>query len=440
MKKALLSAVISAALLVGCGSDSNSSSPVVEPTPTVPDGALQGTFIDAAVVNIGYTTETISGVTDANGNYNYMLGETVTFAIGAIELPPVLAKGVVTPLDLVDTHDVEDDQVSNIIRLLQSLDDDGDASNGITITDDAIAAATVAVDFDVPTAEFEANDEVLALVAAEGSNDGSLVSAEQAQLHLETTLNDEDIIFGQFVGTWAITEETENDYELLMFTFFDDGTYLHYEVQPMDEDDLDGFAGAEWGHYTVDDADYLLQDGDTMHDSNGNWGLGDLITGAAPIPSDFGGETVKLSFENDGAITFHVTGYEMGIADGEEEGDTQSFDIAAIANNGLLGTWVLADSIEGVDLLTFTFLDDGRYVHVEVADGEEGGMEVGNYEVDSDTNELTVTMVHDLNGDIGLTSFVGNPGNLFVEVNGDSMTLTVNEDGAEQQLMFSRHD
>jgi hypothetical protein len=127
-----------------------------------------GIFLDSAVANIGYRTETLEGVTNSLGEYDYVEGETVTFFIGDLELPPVIAAGIVTPLDLAGSDVTSNSTVVNIIRLLQTLDVDGDPDNGITITEAAKIAATQ-VDFKLSVAEFESSQIVINLVANSGS-------------------------------------------------------------------------------------------------------------------------------------------------------------------------------------------------------------------------------------------------------------------------------
>ena len=108
-----------------------------------PSGTKTGVFLDSPVINIGYRTETISnGVTNSLGEFNYLQGENITFFIGDLALPSTLATGTVTPLDIANSQDTSNTTVVNIIRLLQTLDKDGNLDNGITITDAAIAAAT----------------------------------------------------------------------------------------------------------------------------------------------------------------------------------------------------------------------------------------------------------------------------------------------------------
>jgi hypothetical protein len=97
---------------------------------------LTGVFVDSPVEGLNYQTETISGITDENGTFRYHEGETVTFMIGDLMLGSARGNDIMTPIDLVlGAMDETDPTVTNICRLLQSLDWDGDPANGIMITD-----------------------------------------------------------------------------------------------------------------------------------------------------------------------------------------------------------------------------------------------------------------------------------------------------------------
>jgi len=149
-----------------------------------------GVFLDSPVINIGYRTETFEGVTSAQGEYEYLAGETVTFFIGDLELPEQTAKGVLTPLDLADTTDVNDAEVVNIIRLLQTLDKDGNPDNGLTITDAAKSSA-VQVDFTLPTDQFAGSAAVTDLITGAQLDDTDvteLISIADAIAHFESQL------------------------------------------------------------------------------------------------------------------------------------------------------------------------------------------------------------------------------------------------------------
>jgi hypothetical protein len=180
----LLATTISSLLLTGCGGGGDSSSPASDTTtPVIQTGVL----LDSPVINIGYRTETLEGVTNELGEYEYVEGETVTFFIGDLEFPAVRATGIVTPLELADSDDTSDPTVVNIIRLLQTLDENGDPDDGITITEAAKSAATL-VDFDLSINDFASSTAVTNLVANSGSTNLALVSQIDAIAHFEATL------------------------------------------------------------------------------------------------------------------------------------------------------------------------------------------------------------------------------------------------------------
>ena len=124
-----------------------------------------GVFLDSAVSNIRYKTTTQSGTTNSLGQFNYVAGETVTFSVGAVNLPPTPAAATITPLSLANTTDMGNNTVLNLLVFLQSLDDDGIPGNGIKIPDTANAAATALIDFNVSPAVFRTNPVFTTLVA-----------------------------------------------------------------------------------------------------------------------------------------------------------------------------------------------------------------------------------------------------------------------------------
>ncbi len=148
-----------------------------------------GIFVDSPVGGIDYKTPTQSGTTGPNGNFLYRPDETVTFSIGNIQFPPVPANATVTPLDIANTTDINHQVVSNALVLLQSLDEDGDPSNGITIPAGAARQANTAIDFNVSPSAFAANPAVTLLVANSGSVTKKLVDESTAQAHFQNTLN-----------------------------------------------------------------------------------------------------------------------------------------------------------------------------------------------------------------------------------------------------------
>jgi hypothetical protein len=166
--------------LAACGGGGGGSSSA--------NASSTGVFLDSAVEGISYRTASFSGKTNANGEFRYVVGETIIFSIGSIDLPSVTANSTITPLEIANTTDINHQVVSNILALLQSLDTDGNPANGIKIADAAHSAATTAVNFNVPHATFRTNSTVTSLVASSGATNTSLVTLTAATSHFQSTL------------------------------------------------------------------------------------------------------------------------------------------------------------------------------------------------------------------------------------------------------------
>ena len=120
--KLLFATVTTGVLLVGCGGGGSSAT----------DSTATGYFIDSAVQNVYYeTNSSLNGYTDEYGRFYYNKGDKVKFSIGKLILGETtpLADGLVTPATLAESNDT----VTLMLQVLQSLDSDGNATNGITI-------------------------------------------------------------------------------------------------------------------------------------------------------------------------------------------------------------------------------------------------------------------------------------------------------------------
>lgn len=124
----LISSAMTALILSGCGGGGGSDSS------TTPTGAVTATFIDSPVSGLEFESASQTGVTDGYGNFTYKEGESVTFHIGNLYVGTAKPKdGKITPLDIIGTADMNDARVVRILRTLQSLDSDANATNGITV-------------------------------------------------------------------------------------------------------------------------------------------------------------------------------------------------------------------------------------------------------------------------------------------------------------------
>lgn len=156
----------------------------------------QGVFVDSAVTGLSYRTASREGVTDSNGTFRYRAGEQVRFLIGDLEFGRSEGQALVSPLNLVaGADDVNDPAVTNICRLLQSLDADGNPNNGIVLSDAVHSAMTGRqIDFAIAPEAFSDDAEILGLLAALNAQNTfpngprTLISAAQARSHLMASL------------------------------------------------------------------------------------------------------------------------------------------------------------------------------------------------------------------------------------------------------------
>ncbi len=170
----------------------------------------QGQFFDSPVRGLDYLCGGESGVTDANGMFTFERGKDITFKLGKIVLGntvPVVTGlevgdslpdvWVFTPRYLVpDAKSNRDNVVTNIIRFLQTLDEDynfsdgvDNAANGIYISDTArnnAATLNVSLDFNLPEAEFERAAETVIATLTGGYR--HLIPALSAQNHFMAQL------------------------------------------------------------------------------------------------------------------------------------------------------------------------------------------------------------------------------------------------------------
>lgn len=169
--------------LAGCGGGAGTS--------TV--AASTGVLLDSVVDGIAYRTATQSGLTANGGKFSYKAGETVTFSVGSVALPSVSAGAKITPFDIAGSTDINNDKVVNLLVFLQSIDDDGDPSNGISITEAARTSATTALDFSVSKSEFRALPAFRNVVVAARGSGAEPVSESVAATHFQTTIAAEGI-------------------------------------------------------------------------------------------------------------------------------------------------------------------------------------------------------------------------------------------------------
>lgn len=217
MIKHILIALCFLALTACGGGDSDNGAN----TGTGSAAVKEGLFLDSAVAGLYYISGNQSGFTDNKGKFVYEVNVPVQFSIGGIVIGEATAKPVMTPLDLVEEASNElDPTVTNIVRFLQTLDNDANPDNGITITEPVRTfAAGKSLDFDQDIANFENDGNtqtiVAELTALTSAGARPLISSQQAQSHFNNTLlvrritftSPQDITATGDIGIWMFERD-----------------------------------------------------------------------------------------------------------------------------------------------------------------------------------------------------------------------------------------
>lgn len=168
------------------------------------NAALTGQFLDAPVEGLGYSTPTQSGVTDAAGRFQYLAGETVSFALYGTTLSSSLGFSTLTPGD-TGVEETDLDRIVNQLRFLQTIDTDNDTSNGIRLP---VIAGPFSIDFSQRIEDFE-NDAAVQAFLASYAAAKPLVSLQDAVAHfgqsIDTVSTGTVLNFAGRMATSAIT-------------------------------------------------------------------------------------------------------------------------------------------------------------------------------------------------------------------------------------------
>lgn len=225
-KNKLLRALLAAGLttgLVACGGGSSgggatdktqdteteqndSSSPAPGENNVATAGSETGRFVDSAVGGIEYETSAgYTSTTNDDGEFRFNNGETVSFRLGQLNFGSVQAGSLITPVELAGG---DSNKAANIARVLQTLDDDGNPDNGITITPAVREKAALQNPTDVATADLAAaKDVILSLASENTSTPKDLVTREQAESHLNETIAAENPVTSCGEGTTPVTAD-----------------------------------------------------------------------------------------------------------------------------------------------------------------------------------------------------------------------------------------
>lgn len=378
-----------------------------------------GILTDDPVGGVSYLTSTgVSGVTAANGGYNFNVGDTVEFKLGSLVLGNVTATGIVTPIELAAGNS---NSLTNLLVMLQSLDVDGNPANGISIPPLAAAAVTTAIDLTVAPASF--NTTALQAAMTAGGITAPIVTEAEAIasfLAQGMTLLSSNI--------WVSLPTANTTESTVLVRLAANGDYLHGEAG---NDVGSGTAGVEQGNALLPSFDtygYKLA-ASAVVDTNLQWGL------SHPLPCD------RLRSVGDQLIATEGTTADGGVTCTQNTNAT----ISKAGNDpaGIVGVWALG-SATVVNTQHFAFFSNGKFLMVDpIGDTTVGvghpcggpGVESGAYTYTANT--LTVSNFDfDTNGCAGLKDGTVSPSLTFIiGTNGATATIT---DGVDPAVTLYR--
>lgn len=181
-KKSLSLSIIGALTiwLVGCGGGgSNSGS-----TQTATTGT--GYYVDSAVAGVDYTCGSQSGKTGSDGNFTFEKGKECTFSVAGIKLRVVPAD------NLADNAKIVENNVK-VARFLQSIDTDGNPTNGIQISDKTIKAVESALKQNNITSVPQDDNLIVVVEEVKQLDDtfkGGVKTEQEVEQHLQKTETD----------------------------------------------------------------------------------------------------------------------------------------------------------------------------------------------------------------------------------------------------------
>ncbi len=178
MKKIIITglSIAAIAVLTGCGggggsSNSNSGS----------SNTGTGSYQDSAVNGVSYKCGSKTGVTDTNGKFTFEKGQNCEFTLAGAKLRDVNKD------DLKDGGVVLEDNTT-VQALLQTLDVDGNASNGIQITPEEVKAIKSILKGKVPDSDTELTEIHSELQqTCKGKYKGHVVDKTKAEEHFHQT-------------------------------------------------------------------------------------------------------------------------------------------------------------------------------------------------------------------------------------------------------------
>ncbi|RKG29875.1 hypothetical protein [Acinetobacter tianfuensis] len=375
-------------VITACGgndSSDNSSTPNPPVTKT-------GILTDGVISGVSYSTNSgLTGMTGANGEFQYKDGDKVKFTIGSVQLgDEITAQARVTPLDLAQ----EDNRRTNLLVFLQSLDRNRQHDDGISVdkdTSDALKGVTI--NFNQSPANFII-DPVFITSLTNAKLPTTPISPEQAKKNFQKAF------YKDIAGVWQFFDNSNTQVPEVLIYIAEDGTYYLGEFTP--EDDV-GAPGIEVGKLNWDAINTKISPS-IEEDSNGEWGLSH-------------------------PIGYHTLGFDGNNLIIGEPNIQETYIGTRVSNkaDNIVGSWIYTDDANQV----FSFFESGYYIMLDPAGdtyaqpGEPpcggAGVEFGKYTINNQILNIHNVSI-DTNGCAGIHDEDG-ASNLPFSINKDKLEL-----------------
>lgn len=400
----------------GGGGGGGGSNPPSSITPATQSGVLS----DSPVGGVAYATSPsgLTGTTSATGVYNFRAGDTVEFRLGTLVLGNVTATGIVTPTELAAGNA---NKLSNLLVLLQSLDSDGDATNGITIPPLAAASVSSAIVLTVLPASLD-TAAIQAAMTAGGIPTNQLVTQGEADAHY--LAQGMVLLAGNVWATSAAGGALAAPPTMMFLRVADNGEYLQGEAW---EEDTTGFSGVEHGTVELtafDTRGYQFSTNTTL-DTNGDVGM----SRPGQDPCD------RMRSQGDRLVAVFIEGEDTGDCTLSVEGTIQKAE-----NNpsGIVGVWAVG-SATTINTQHVAFFSNGKFLTIDpLGDPDCGGLgagppgvEAGSYTYDTASKILrSSNFVVDTNGCAGLShGEASTPAGLLFTISPNGTTVVASGTG-----------
>ena len=431
--------------LAACGKAGDSSSPSgnsdsgsrvsLETGPAT--GRLLGTV---AISGIAYSASSGAiGITDNTGLFKYNHGDTVEFKLGNLVLGKIKGAAIITPIELAQGNSA---RLQNTLVLLQSIDEDGNPGNGISIPAGAVSGVTAAVSLDSDPATFISSAGLQKIKEASGVVAGAVRTIEQVNTSF---LSHTAALLGTHI--WVKYDDTTAS----MIRISENGTdgYLQGEATPDDSCDANRVcggdlvikAGVEYGTASIGEFDTrgFRFNGTPAIDTNLRAGLSHprptwriRTDGVDLIATDI----VTVQRERKQASVFgelfHIAG-TLEISSDKEPIKTEVKEsrFSKMDNDpkGIIGAWAADPAI--IKTQIYLFFPNGRFLLVDPVStaGDEAnpgcaspGIEFSSYTYDTGNGSLGIkSITYNTNGCAG---FSDNPAVSF-KIAADGKTATV---------------